>query len=304
MRGLVDFSFFAMGTRFNAVFPSLDMELEDIIFQKLRDEVYRVELLLSYFDQDSDVFKINNRTKNENINVNIELFRIIEICRQFYYLTGGSFDITMRPLVNFWRQQNSDFIDQEMLTEVKKTIGFQKIFMDSNNCTISFEDFNCELDFGGFGKGYALEKVKQILNENEIENAFINFGESSILALGKHPNGDCWKIGINNYLSPGQPVHSFEIIDGSVSTSSNFTICDDGRLKENINIINPKTCFPEKSFKTISVASASPIQSEILSTAFLSMEKEKIKSAINQFDSMSAVEILYNSDKPIINLFN
>jgi thiamine biosynthesis lipoprotein len=304
MRGIVDFSFFAMGTRFNAVFPSLEMELEDIIFQRLRDEVYRVELLLSYFNKESDVFKINNRTKNENVDVNVELFSLLEICKRFYDLTGGAFDITMRPLVNFWKQQNSELIDQEMLTEVKKSVGFQKVFLNKDNYTVSFENFDSELDFGGVGKGYALEKVKDILEDYEIECAFISFGESSILALGKHPNGDYWKVGINNYLSPGQSIHSFEIIDGSVSTSSNFTLCDDGGLKENINIINPKTGYPEKVFKAISVASESPTLSEILSTAFLIMEKEKIKLTLNQCDSASVVEILYNSDKPIVNLFN
>ncbi|MDQ7817390.1 MAG: FAD:protein FMN transferase [Melioribacteraceae bacterium] len=304
MSKLFDFNFFAMGTRFNAVLPSLDLELRDRVSQHLREEVKRIELLLSYFNKESDVFKINTRTTHENILVNDELFNILETCKQYNYLTGGAFDITLRPLIHFWQQQHDDIIDHEEFMETKKMIGFQKIQLNSENRTISFENCKTKIDFGGFGKGYALEKVEKILREYSVENAFISFGESSVLALGKHPNGDCWKIGINNYLSPGDSIHSFDVINGSVSTSSNFSVSDSGQLIENINVMNPATCSPVKSFKSVSVKSSSAIQSEILSTSLLVMEKWKIEETINQFLSSSAVEILYNPERPVISMYN
>lgn len=294
-------SFYAMGTRFNAVIPDIDFELGDKIFFNIQKEVDRIESFLSYFSRNSEVYKLNNRITNNHIHISEELFNILEVCLKYNKLTEGAFDITLRPIIEQLVDNNNKVIDDEAKNQ-SNSFGIEKIKLSEDDKTITFFDEHLKIDFGGFGKGYALDKVKNLLLDYNVQNAFISFGESSILALGCQPNGNCWKVGINNYLSPGSSITTIRLNNESVSSSANFTISDNGLPKRKINVINPRTKAPAESNKSITVKSSSAIESEILSTAFLIMKKEKIYNILNEFKGISAVEVIYN-DEPEINFY-
>lgn len=160
-----------------------------------------------------------------------------------------------------------------------------------------------ELDLGGFGKGYALEKVKQMIESSAVDHAFISFGESSVLAMGEHPAGGAWKIGINDYTNPGNSIHEFEVTDGSVSTSSNFYLNDEGELENHQHVINPETGKPHELFTAVSVSAESPILAEILSTACLILPDEKIDELLKKYEDIKVIKVNYESDEPAITIF-
>ena len=127
--------------------------------------------MLNRFDATSEVSKLNSHTQQDSVSVSAELEDILRSCQYYYEKTLHLFDITLND--------------------------FSQIQIHGNH-HISFSNFSVTLDFGGFAKGYALKKIQEILLRGNIENAFVDFGNSSIMGIGHHPYGDCWKVSLQN----------------------------------------------------------------------------------------------------------
>ncbi len=292
-----------MGTRFNAILPGLEDEEGDRVFMLIKREVTRIEGKLSRFRPESDVSEMNRIAKSNDCRLDDELFDIMKACILCNDITGGAFDVTLRPMMDYWKNNRLGELPNSEWEDLRVTLGMKNIHMDESAKTIRFSSPKLEIDLGGFGKGYALEKIREILENVKVKCAFISFGESSILAMGDHPAGGAWKIGMNHYLNPGKPVHHFEIIGGSVSTSSNFFVDDDGSLKNHMHVIDPLTCMPVEQCISVSVMAESPVLAEMMSTAFLVMPDEKIYEVLDQYEGMEPIKINYESGEARINLF-
>ncbi|MCH8494192.1 MAG: FAD:protein FMN transferase, partial [Balneolales bacterium] len=176
-------------------------------------------------------------------------------------------------------------------------LGASNIELIKHNQSISFKNEYIDIDLGGFGKGYALEKVHEMLLRFGIHSAFLTMGESSVLTLGKHPAGNNWKVGIKNYLDAEEAIHTFEMNSGSVSTSSNFYLDDDGTLINHRHVINPVTGYPVEELVTVTVFSHSAQDAEALSTAVLAMPEEQIQYLANQFTGITVLKIDYTQNQ-------
>ena len=103
------------------------------------------------------------------------------------------------------------------------------------------------IDLGGIAKGYAAEEVKRVLIENNVKSALINLG-GNILAIGVQPDGEPWKIGIQNPMEPtGTYFGTLAVADKTVVTSGSnerFFIKDGIRYH---HILDPRTGMPARS---------------------------------------------------------
>ena len=290
-------SFYAMGSRFNAVFPFYNHEVCEHIFNSIQNEVLRIESRLSYFNPYSDISKINNTACKSSVHLDDEIFEVLETCIIYSEITSGAFDITLRPII--------DSIKENGNTDLPAGKSYMnQIELDKINKSVRFGSEKVKIDFGGFGKGYALEKVKLILENSPVENAFISFGESSIFAKGKHPGGDCWQVGIKNLFNANDSVHIFYLSEGSVSTSGNYYVDDNGQLSSKVNVINPATGKAADELSVMSIKSGSPLLAEILSTAFLVMDEAQINTTMDRFTNIEAVKIYYNQGNPVKTIFS
>ncbi|KPL11991.1 MAG: hypothetical protein AMS26_19030 [Bacteroides sp. SM23_62] len=90
---------------------------------------------------------------------------------------------------------------------------------DPDDRTIRFRNKLVQVDFGGFVKRYTPERIRKLLLAHEILDAFISFGESSVLALGNHPHGVGRKAGVNHQMITGESVFSFDLQNESLSNT-------------------------------------------------------------------------------------
>ena len=130
------------------------------------------------------------------------------------------------------------------------------------------------LDFGGFAKGYALKWAGTFLRAEGAGCAFVNFGNSSILAIGEHPGGGGWKVSLPNPWT-GLAVDEFSLTDTALSVSGNSP-------KYVGHIVNPLTGQKDISRKMSSVVCRDPLDAEILSTAAIAAtpaQSEAIRAA-------------------------
>lgn len=290
-----------MGTRFYALLPDLEEGRAERLFYHMKGEVRRIERKLSRFLPESDISRLNTTPAGETITLDQELWDLLEGCRFMWDKTNGAFDLTLRPLTEFWKEKNAEVGD--LHSEAREKCGFEHLKLDVESGTLVFGREGMELDFGGLGKGYALEKVKEMVLNGGAESAFISFGESSILAVGEHPAGGAWKIGMNNYLEPGQTLHEFRVENGSVSTSSNFYLNDSGSLINHRHIIDPKSGTPFEKLSAVSVSAKSPLLAEMLSTACLIADDQLVEQLSREYGSIEVVRADYSKESAVLTEF-
>lgn len=117
------------------------------------------------------------------------------------------------------------------------------------------------LDFGGIAKGYLLSRLKEKLVLRGVKCAFVDFGSSSILTMGHHPYGDCWKVGVQNPFGYGA-LAEVELNGQSMSTSGNTP-------SHGLHIIDPRTGLPNNDRKAVTVIADDPLDAEVVSTALM-----------------------------------
>jgi thiamine biosynthesis lipoprotein len=272
---------YAMGTRLN-VFIAEPPSDGGFIFDEIVQEVGRIEAKLSRFSDRSDVYRINQNAGRQPVRIDAEMRDILLMCLDYYERTHHAFDITL--------PSRSTPASQERFSEYSGLS--ENIVFDAERLTVAFTNPHIHLDFGGFGKGYAIAKIESILKEKGVQNALVSFGESSVLAMGHHPYGNCWKIGIKNDLQPAQSACVFELTDQSLSTSG-FQRRADGTI--GFHIISPVTQRAVEATSTITVQSSDALKAEILSTAlFASLDTDM--DFLDHFSDCHIRRIDYSQD--------
>ena len=276
-------SFFAMGTRMDIVLPSTEPARSDELYYLIKNETSRIESLLSTHIGNSIFSRINQSQGNEWVHTGKEMYYIFDKLLKYSNLTLGFFSITL---------------PKNITGNISGTSNFTCLETDPENYSVRLDTNLFYLDPGAFGKGLALESVKNILHSSGFTNAFISFGESSVMVMGQHPHGDHWKVGIRDPLSPGSNAWVFELNDGSVSTSGNKP----GDKEDKQHILNPLSGQWIKEKAMVSVCTGSAMEAEILSTALFAAGRQNAGSVLNNFPDAKAVWISFENEQTEIEI--
>lgn len=239
-----------MGTKMEVLVVGKPKEIAEQCWTNVVNEVFRLEKLLSKFDSESELYRINQSAGAAPLNVSDELWGILTACKRYHTLSKGYFDITLKD--------------------------YTTVYLNEKKQTILFENSDTELDLGAIGKGYALDKIQEILSNYEISSALVNLGNSSVLGVGTHPYGDCWPVGIENPFAPGETLNVMKLRNTTISTSGNTP-------SHPKHILNPYTGVYIESQKLISVKMAKATDAEVLSTTLMVVPDLIAKEIIELF---------------------
>lgn len=221
-----------MGTKFDLIATDVEHDSVGDIWSELCSEATDLDRLLNRFADDSEVGRLNKAADIRNCSVSEPLMKVIELASDYFDKTCGLFDVASGKM-----------------SEIDV----------AEDCRVSL--MGNELDFGGFAKGYFLRRCRELLSEGGIINAFVDFGNSSILGMGHHPYGDCWKIGVVNPFTR-MVISEVSLCDQTLSTSGNSPTYSG-------HIINPKTGDGIEDRKMVAVKTSDPLDAEVLSTALM-----------------------------------
>lgn len=287
-------SFFAMGTRCDVVFLSPDQQHAQQVFQTVQHEIKNLEFRMSRFIPDSPLSVINRTGKKKWIPVSEDLWNIITICYDFYHMSNGAFDITASPMIQLWKK---DHVPTEKEIEKAKNLsGFDKVEFDFESRRIRFLVDELEFDLGAIGKGIALDAIKPLVLEQGINNGIVSFGESSIMALGIHPKGDKWPLGIRNSFDLNEYIHVFSASNETITTSGTILNSDTGEVVRRNHIISPATGYPVETSKNISVKSESATMGEFLSTTLLILPEDDQEILLAEMKNLEILEVEYSEE--------
>jgi thiamine biosynthesis lipoprotein len=229
------------------------------------EEARRLDQLLSNYRPESEWSRVNRAAAEHPVPVSQELFNLLAACVGYSRESDGAFDITVGPLMKIWGfYKGSGHLPHraEVLAALDK-VGYKGLLLDARNQTVRFAKDGMEIDPGGIGKGYAVDRLAAVFEENGIRSALISGGGSSIYAIGappQDPNG--WKVNIKNPRNTSQTAASVYLKNESLSTSGNYEkfFFADGKLWS--HIMDPRTGYPSMGMLSVSVITPKTIDSE------------------------------------------
>ncbi|MBA4147504.1 MAG: FAD:protein FMN transferase [Verrucomicrobia bacterium] len=254
----------AMNTWFEIVLPGDDAENLQAAGEAALDEIERIEKLLSRFDPASEVSRINRDAAISPVLLDVELTGILETCRKAWLETDGFFDIAVN------REEDANF---------------GAIDFDPDTRLIFFRNVNARLDFGGFGKGYALDCAARLLRECGVKQALLHGGTSSVLAIGNDANEQPWRIGLRDPWKDDVVLQQVDLSDNALSTSATGKTVSD--------ILDPFQRQPLQEKASCTVIAESAAQAEVFSTALLCMGKDKVASFVSP-----EIKALWTAESP------
>ena len=282
-----------MGTRLDVIFHGRDSKVADNAFAGLMNELFRLDKMMNRFDEYSQVSMINKLAYIKTLSLDKELFDILLKCKEYYKRTSGLFDISLGNLADLAKSGYLDNSDTQM-TEFLGNTGMDNLVLEEKDSSVRFLKPEMNIDLGGFGKGYAMDCIKSLLESKEISNAFISFGHSSVMAMGNHPQGSGWNAGIQHIYKPLESVYSFVLHNESVSTSGRNPLAGD--LSNPSHVIHPGKGMVKNRQHYISVKSASATDAEVLSTALLIADPDEIQAMLSAFHDCHAIGVDYDSE--------
>ncbi len=261
----------AMGTTFTIVAYGESRSRLQGAVDSAFDEMRRIEAVLSNYREDSEWSRINREAAERPVAVSGEVFRLLQACRAYSRASGGAFDITVGPLLKLWGfYRGSGRVPHraEIRTALAR-VGYEKVILDPAQRTVRFAVAGVELDPGGIGKGYAVDRMVEILEDAGIRSALVSSGGSSIYALGAPPGEAGWRVEIRHPKSPRRTVDTVLLSNQSLSTSGSYEKFFYAGGKLYSHIFDPRTGYPvANGVLSVSVVAPRTIDSEAWTKPF------------------------------------
>ncbi|MCX6898940.1 MAG: FAD:protein FMN transferase [Verrucomicrobia bacterium] len=249
-------------------------------------EIDRLEGLLSRFQPCSDIAQLNRLKPGESLRVCLEAFECLQLAAQVYADTGGTFDVTVGPLMNLMRDAKGNWqrITDAELAAARATVGMERLVLNPQDFTVTIrpaagpDPSACvEVDLGAVGKGYALDKAAEILADWEIPDVLLHSGTSSVLALGNGgeaagcPAGKRgWPLGVAGDWSREAGFDTVLLSGAALSGS--------GTEVKGQHVLDPRTGRPAANHLAAWAIAPSAAMSDALSTAFMVMTTAEVNS--------------------------
>lgn len=271
------FSHNAMNTVYEIVIELDDKEYAQQSAAAAFSEIDRLEEELSRFRPNSDISRINKLKVGEELSLSHDAFECLLEAKKIYELTNGLFDITSGKIIDYWKYNGlKSFEDYK-----SSVIGMNQIHLDESKHSIIILSNDLRVDLGGYGKGYAIDRVCELLSDWDIENCLIHSGGSTVKAIGKLHGYNGWPISVSNPSNPSQNIAEIILKDLSLSGSGE---------QKGTHIINPKTLLPIKNAAAWSITNSAAI-SDAMSTSFMIMEIEDFEEFCNNNDFISGIVV-------------
>jgi thiamine biosynthesis lipoprotein len=234
------------------------------------DEVDRLDRLMSHYRADSPLSRLNREAACGPVAVDPELLDLLDECLRWSRDSEGAFDVTVGPLMKAWGffRGAGRVPGADELARVRSVVGFRHVRLDRGEGTVRFDRPGVELDLGGIGKGYAVDRVVSVLRRRGIVSALVNLGGSSVYGIGAPPGAAAWEIEIQDPTDPQGIALQVELHDRALSVAGGYgrSFEEDGVTYA--HIMDPRTGRPVEGVLSVAVLSEEATRGDVLDDVF------------------------------------
>lgn len=227
------------------------------------EEIERIDNLMNIYDQDSEISRINKQGHMDEVSPDL----VYVINQSIYYgeITGGAFDITIRPILMLWKNKinSGEYPTGDDINSTLHLVNYSNISVINNSVSFTLEGM--VIDLGGIAKGYGVDQAVTVLKEQGVESGYVNAGGDGMY-FGTRPDGSLWRVGLRNPDNKAEAITVIEISDMAVTTSGNYErfFNESARFS---HISDPRTGMSSQSLISATVIASSAMEADVLATA-------------------------------------
>jgi len=257
----------AMGTEFKIYLYAHNEAHAEALLEAAFGEIERLDATLSNYKADSELSRINRLAGREAVTVDPEVFTLLQLCLEQSRKSGGTFDITVGPLMRSWGffRGQGKYPAPWQLDKAREKVGWEKVQLDATRRTVHFAVDGMELDLGGIGKGYAADRVIQQLRTAGVKAAMVDAGSSSIATIGAPPGTQGWVVRVPRPGDRSQTITTVLLKDQALATSGSYEKFFQLNGRTYCHIMDPRTGAPVEGVLQTTVIGPDGTTTEALS---------------------------------------
>ena len=242
---------------------------------------------------------INKNAGGDPLVVDQKLIDFLLYAKEIYTLTNGETNVMLGSVLKLWHDARTTASNKPaekyvpevtVLQDAAKYTSIDLLEIDDENNTVRISNPNARIDVGALGKGYATEKVAQLLESMGCYSYVLNFG-GNIRIIGTKQDGTGWNTGVKHPL--GTPTYALYL---NISNTSCVTSGDYERYfihegKKYHHIIDKDTLMPAEYFSSITILVKDSGLADALSTALFSMPYEEGRALVDSLEGVEAIWI-------------
>jgi thiamine biosynthesis lipoprotein len=262
-----------MGTTYSVKVAAPPDNFDAHALRVATDEVLaRIDLSMSGYRADSEISRFNASPSTDWYEVSSDLATIVDYALQVSRDSGGTFDITVGPLVAAWGFGASgepiDLPDDARLAELRAHVGHDKLQARLNPPALRKSDPALKVDLNGIASGYAVDLMAERLRGLHVANFMIDFG-GEVRAAGRNAKGELWRIAVERPIdAEPEPYAIVQLDNTAVTTSGEYRHYYDRNGHRYSHTIDPRTGHPvEHTLASVVVIGPTSMYTDAWTTA-------------------------------------
>ena len=255
-------------------------------------ETARLEGLLSRFRPESDVSRVNYSAGVRAEKISCETYDVLSKATEFSRRFPGCFDVTIAPIVALWHAGKASLTQPaaSSIQRILPLVNYRDVILDPQELSAGLRTTGQCVDLGGIGKGYAGDRIREVLQRYGVVSAYSNLGGHDV-TLGAKPDGSPWHIGIQHPRQEKELIGVVSVVGQTVVTSGDYQrYYTDSQGKRHHHILDPRTGYPaESGLISVSIVTENSLVADALSTIVFVAGLEQGLEFMRSFPQTEAV---------------
>jgi len=261
-------------------------------------EVRRIEAKYSRYRKESIVSRINAQAGGAAVAIDDETARLLDFADTCWRQSGGRFDATSGVLRRAWRfDPGAEAPSQAALDALLPLIGWDRI--ERTREAVRLPAAGMELDFGGFGKEYAVDRAAWMLREAGAKSALVSLA-GDLAILGAQPGGAPWRVGIRHPRMEEVAIATLPASSGAIATSGDYERYIEVGGVRHCHVLDPRTGRSARGFRSVTVHAPSCLVAGSASTIAMLMGRE---AGLEWLDRLGLAHFCVLEDGAIVDRF-
>lgn len=240
------------------------------LFVQLQGEVLRIQDKYSRYLPHSVVSQINAQAGQTPYACDAETAALIQFADRLHAQYQGVFDLTTGVLRRAWNFQSTTLPTREAIAQLLPLVGWHQVQWDGHH--ILLPHAGMQIDLGGLGKEYAVDRVAHLLTRAGYHAALVNFG-GDVYATGPKRDASSWQVGIRHPRQDGL-IAVMPLARGGLATSGDYERYMLVKGQRYAHLLHPATGWPVNHWQSISVLAPTCMLAGALGTSFMLLQEQ------------------------------
>lgn len=285
----------ALGAPARIALSHTDRAEAERLFALCAEEIERLEREFSLHRDDSALAVLNR--DGGLVAPSLDMVQLLTDAKRYAAMTDGAFDVTVQPLWKLYAEHFSKHPSdlsgpsQDAVLEARALVDYRKLEVSTEK--IGFEKAGMSVTLNGIAQGYVTDRIADLLRANGIESVLVDVGETR--AVGEHPEGRPWAIGLADPFDPGTYGEVVELVDRALATSGGYgtRFSADGRHH---HLFHPATGKSANHNASVSVLADRATTADALSTALFVAPLDVAERVVEELENVEVFVTAANGE--------